>query len=271
MRARLEQFFKQRMGLAIVILLLAVLTLVFVMPKIYSSLDEGSKKTYWGTFLISFGIIMFVFFGRKSAKNAPIKEKIKEKPAELSSAPRTYQKLLDEVERCSNELKKHRNWAYCCLMIGWIVLLVGRWSDHPPYNHPIFAIPVFVLAFLGATKSIEEENELDVSIAKCIAEGIEMEKKRPGLKSSYFQDTANGYEGWGMWTFAFIRVSPPLMIIFSLLNNGPLSLIINHLALPWWTASCFSGLILGASFLFLARIACRPYHWLLEKTKTIAA
>ncbi len=267
MRARFEQFFKHRLGLAVAILLFAVLTLVFVMPKIYFSLDESSKKTYWGTFLLGFGIIMFVFFGRKSKKETPTQAKV----VEQSSAPRSYQKLLDEVERCAKELKKHRMWAYGCLMVGWIVLLVGRWSEHPPYNHSIFAIPVFVLALLGATKSIEEENELDVSIAKCIAEGIEMEKRRPGLKSSYFQDAANGYEGWGMWAFAFIRVSPPLMIIFSLLNAGPLSLLVNHLALPWWTASCFSGLILGVSFLSLGRIACRPYHWLLEKKKTIPA
>ncbi len=267
MRVRFEQFFKQRMGLAIAILFFAVLTLVFVMPKIYSSLDESSKKTYWGTFLLSFGIIMFVFFGRKFKKEAPPKEKV----VELSSAPRSYQKLLDEVGRCLKEVKKHRRWAYCCLMIGWIVLLIGRWSGHPPYNHPIFAIPVFVLALLGATRSLEEENELDVGIAKCTVEGIEIEKKRLGLKSSYFQDLANSYEGWGMWQFAFIRVSPPLMIIFSLLNAGSLSLLANHLSLPSWTVSCFSGLILGASFLFLGRIACRPYHWLLEKKKTIPA
>ncbi len=267
MGERFEQFFKQRRGLAIAIILFLVLTLVFVVPKIYFSFDEGNKKTYWGTFLLSFGIIMYVFFGRKSAKEAPPKEKI----VESSSAPRSYQKLLDEVARCSTELKKHRRWAYACLMMGWIALLIGRWSDYPPYNHPIIAIPVFALALLGATKSLEEENELDASIAKCIAEGIEIEKKRPGLKSSYFQDAATGYEGWGMWAFAFIRVSPPMMIIFSLLNNGPLSLIVNHLSLPWWTASCFSGLILGFSFLFLARIACRHYYWLLEKMKTIPA
>lgn len=208
MKARFEQFFKQRMGLAIAILLFAVLTLVFVMPKIYSSLDEGSKKTYWGTFLLSLGIIMFLFFGRKSKKEAPPQAKA----VEPSSAPRSYQKLLDEVERCSQELKKHRMWAYGCLMVGWIVLSIGKWSDHPPYNHPIFAIPVFVLALLGATRSIEQENELDVSIANCTAEGIEMERRRPGLKSSHFHDLAASYEGSGMWAFAFIRVSPPMMV-----------------------------------------------------------
>jgi|GEM_PF-3414230 hypothetical protein len=267
MRARFEQFFKQRMGLAMTILLLIVLMFVFVIPKIYFSLDEGSKKMYWSTFLLSFGIIMFVFFGRKSKKETLPQAKV----VEASSAPRSYQKLLDEVERCSEALKKHRMRAYGCLMVGWIVLSIGRWSDHPPYNHPIFAIPVFVLALLGATRSIEEENELDVSIANCTAEGIEMERRRPGLKSSHFHDLAASYEGSGMWAFAFIRVSPPMMIIFSLLNAGPLSLFVNHFSFPWWTASCFSGLILGASFLFLARMACRPYQWLLEKKKAITA
>ncbi len=267
MRIRFEQFFKKRLGLAIGILLFAALTLIFVVPNIYFSFDTSNKKSFWGMFLLTFGIIMFVFFGRKSKKETPPQAKV----VEPSSAPRSYQKLLDEVERCSQELKKHRMWAYGCLMMGWIVLLIGRWSEHPPYNHPIIAIPVFALALLGATRSIEEENELDASIAKCTAEGIEMEKKRPGLKSSHFHDLAASYEGSGMWAFAFIRVSPPMMIIFSLLNNGPLSLIVNHLSLPWWTASCFSGLILGFSFLFLARIACRHYYWLLEKMKTIPA
>ena len=182
------------MGLAIGILLFAVLTLVFVMPKIYSSLDEGSKKMYWGTFLLSFGIILFVFFSRKSKKETPPQAQV----VEQSSALRSYQKLLDEVERCSEALKKYRTWAYGCLMVGWIVLYIGRWSGHPPYNHPIFAIPVFALALLGATKSIEEENELDVSIVNCTAEGIEMEKRRPGLKSSHFHDLAASYEGSGM-------------------------------------------------------------------------
>lgn len=266
MRARFEQFFKQRTSLVVAIFFFVMLALVFVIPKIYHLLDGSGKKTYWSTFLLSFGIIMFIFFGRKQKKDAASDEK----SVEMSSAPRSYQKLLDETERCSKELKKHRMWAYGCLVVGWIILLVGRWSDHPPYNLPIFAIPVFALAFLGATRSLAEENELDVNIATCIAEGIEMEKKRPELKSSHFHDLANSYEGWGMWQFAFIRVSPALMIIFSLLNTSPLSILANHLSLPEWAVSCFSGLTLVATFLLLARLACGPYYRLLEKMKTIA-
>jgi hypothetical protein len=64
-----EQFFKQRIGLAIAVLLFAILMLVFVMPKIYFSLDENSKNAYWGAFLFSFGILVLIFFGQKSKKD----------------------------------------------------------------------------------------------------------------------------------------------------------------------------------------------------------
>jgi hypothetical protein len=266
MRVRLEQFFKQRRGLAWAILLLTIFALVFVIPKIYFSIDANAKKMFWGTLLLSFGIIMFVFFGQKPQKDVPLKEK-----AGPSSTPRSYQKLIDEVERCFQELKKCQRWAIGCLLMGWIVLWIGRWSEHPPYNHPIIAIPVFALAFLAATKSWEKENELDVSIANCTVDGIEIEKKRSGLKSSYFHDLASSYEGRGMWQFAFVRVSPSLLILASLFNAGPLSLLANYFSIPSWAINCGAGAVLGAAFLFFARMACQPYYWLLERRKTIAA
>jgi len=264
MRARFEEFVKRRRGLAVAILLFLVFALVFVMPKIFFSLEVNAKKMFWGTFLASFGIIMFTFFGRKSKKSDPSKRKV-----ESPSTSRSYQQLIDEVERCRRELKKYQMWAYGCLLGGWIVLLIGKLSDYSPYNHPIFAIPVFGLVFLAATKSWEKENELDVNIAKCTVEGVEIEKKHSGLNSSYFSELLNGYEGWGMWQFAFIRVSPFLMIIFSLFNSGALSFLADHLSIPTWIANSAAGVILASTFLFFTMIACRPYYWMLEKMKAI--
>lgn len=265
MRAQIEQFFKQRKGLAIVILLLSVSMLVFVMPKIFFSLEPRAKGLFCGCFLLSLGIFMFLFDSRRKKDDSPI-EKTQSLPIS-----RSYQQLLDEAAHSSQELKKQQRWAYGCLIMGWIVLWIGKWSEHPPYNHPIFAIPVFVLAFLAATRSWEKENELDVNITKCTLAGIEMEKKRPEHKSNYFHDLAKSYEGSGMWQFAFIRVSPALMILASLLNAGPLSLLANHFSIPSWVINCGAGVILGAAFLFFSRIACQPYYWLLEKKKAIAA
>ncbi len=71
-----------------------------------------------------------------------------------------------------------------------------------------------------------------------------------------------------MWQFALIRVSPPLMIIFSLFNSGVLFLLSDYLSIPNWIVQCGAGAVLGLAFLFLARMACRPYYWLLEKMKT---
>ncbi len=184
MRGQLERFFRRRRGLAIAVLIFAISALVFVVPKMYFSLDQSSKKMYWGSFLFSLGIFGFIFFGPKSKKEASPQEKI----VASSSSSKSYQMLLDEIERCLGKLKQYRTWAYCYLIMGWIILWIGRWTDHPPYNHPIFPVPVFLVALLGATRSLEEENELDVTIAKLAVEGIGMERKRPELKSSYFHD-----------------------------------------------------------------------------------
>jgi len=259
-----EEFFKRHIRLTITFLFLGVFILVFVMPKAYFGLDSNAKKIFFGIFLASFGIIMFIFFGRKSRENESTKKKIKSTPSQ-----RSYQNFVDEIELCQMELKRHRMWAYGCLIVGWIALWMGRMSGHPPYNHPIFAIPIFGLAFLVATRSWEKENELDVTIAKCTLEGVEIEKKRPGLHSSYFSELLNSYKGWGMWQFAFIRVSPSLMIIFSVFNSGALSFLANHLSIPTWIANSVSGIILGSVFLFFARIACRPYYWMLGEMKAL--
>ena len=264
MRAQLEHFFKRHMGLAITILFFAVFTLVFVIPKIFFSLEPAAKKMFFGTFLLSFEIIMFIFLGPKYKNESASKEKISP-----SRANRSYQELLAEPKLCSQKLKKQQMWAYGCLFMGWIILWVGRLSELPPYNHSIFAIPVFGLAFLAATKSWEKEDELDMSLAKCTIEGLKAEKNRQGLKSSFFTDLANSYEGSGMWQFAIMRASPFLMILFSLFYVGLLSPLAAHLSVPREVLSIGSGVILGIAFLFYARMACRPYYWLLEKRKTI--
>ncbi len=254
-------FYRRHRGLAIAILL-AILAFALVMTKLFFSLDSSGKGRFCGFLFLGFGVFLSVTGWKK--QDASSKEKAESRPTS-----RSYQQLLDEVDRCFQELKDQQRWAFAYLIMGWLILSTGKWSGHPPYNHPLFAIPVFGIVFLAASRSWEKENELDVTIAKCTIEGIVLEKKRSGLKSSYFHDLANRYEGSGMWQFAFIRVSPFLMIIYSLLNGGPLSFLADYLCAPSWVMHCGSGVVLGLSWLFFERMACQPYHWLLEKKNAV--
>ncbi len=261
MKIWVEQFFKQHKGLAIAALVLVISMVIFLISKIFLSLDFLTIGLFCGFLLFSSGIIIF-WLGSKSKKDESFRKK-----TESYLPARSYQQLLDETTCSFQELKKYRRWAYGCLLVGWIVFWVGRWSGYSPYNHPIFAIPVFVLAFLAAIRFLEKERELDVGIATCVFEGIEMECKRPELKSDYFHSLAKNYEGSRIWLFAFIRVSPLMLIIIYFLNVGLLPLLASHFLIPGWGINCGAGIILGAAFLFFARIACKPYYWLLERKK----
>ncbi len=263
MREQLKTFVKNQRGLAIAIVLVAAFSLVFVVPKVFSGLEQGGKKMFWITFVLLFAITMPLLFAKEKDKAAP-KKQTKPAPSSLS-----YQQLLDKAGLCLGELRKQQIWAYACLAMGWLVLWVGKWSGHPHYSHPIFAIPVFVLAYLAATRSWEKVHELDADVAKYTLEGIVLEKKKPNLKSDRFRAFASSYDGIGMWKFAFVRVSPSLMIIFSLLNTGPLSFFVKHFSLPAWTIHGVSGLVLGALFFTFSRSACRPYYWMLDKMKAV--
>jgi hypothetical protein len=266
MRAQLEQFFKQHRGLAFVILALLIFLLIFIVPKIFFSLGSADRNMFWRYFIISFGACMLIFFSRQKKTSSPTVT------TELP-ASRAYQQLRDEVTRCSYELRKHQAWDFACLIMGWIVIWIGRWSEYPLCSHPIFPLSVLTIAFLAATNSWVKKNELDASIAKCALEGIVLEKKRSGLRSSYFQDLANSYEGWGMWGFAFIRTAPSLMILFSLFNTGPLFLFADHLSqfVPHWIIHSGLGVVLVLAGLFFAKIVCKPYRWLLWKLKAATA
>lgn len=270
MRGQFENYFKQRKGLALAVILLCASIFVFIMPRIFSNLDASGKKTYWITFLFSFGILMYFLFGPKQKRKLLLQ---KNKPRVSSKG---YQALQDEIANCTDALHKHRIWwGYGPLVVGWAVLLIGRWSQHPLYSHAIFALPVFALAFLAATKFVEEDNALDVRIAESILKGIQLERKK-GLNSLYFQDLANSYTGLNMWIFGFIRVSPSLMILFSLFNAGPLSLLINYLSqfvdsktFLYLIINSSAGLLLGMIGLFYGKMACQPYRWLLWKLQTV--
>lgn len=261
MKEQLESLAKNRKGLAIGIVLLLTFGLVFVVPKVFVSLEPGGKKMFWVSFAVSFGIMMLLLFPKKKEEAS---SKKKEKPV---SSSLSHQQLLDKVGVCLRELKKQHIWAYTCLGLGWLVVFVGKWSGHPHYSHYVFSIPVFAFAFLGATSSWEKVHDLDVDIAKYTLDGIALEKKKANQKSDWFRAFAGGYDGAGMWKFAFVRVSPYLMMVFSLLNAGILPLLVRHFGLPQMMVHTIIGFVIASLFIFFSKITCRPYYWMLHKMK----
>ena len=183
------------------------------------------------------------------------------KPTKELPASRAYQQLIDEVARCSYELRKCQAWDFAYLIIGWIVIWMGRWGEYSLWNHPISLLPVFAIAFLAVTNSWVKENELNMGIAKCTLEGIALKKKQSGLRSRHFQDLANSYEGWGMWGFAFTHTAPSLMILFSLFNTGLLFLFADYLSkfVPYWVIQSGLGIVFALTGLFFAKVVCKSY------------
>lgn len=263
MKERLEVFVKNNRGQAIAVVLILAFGLIFIMPKAFFFLDQSGKKMFWAILLISFGIIMFLVSPKKKEEAVP-KAQAKVTPSSLSN-----QQLLDKIGLCLWELRKQQIWAYGCLVMGWLVLWVGKWSGHPHYSHYIFAIPVFAITFLAATRSWEKVHDLDVDVAKYTLEGIAQEKNQSNLKPDRFRAFASSYAGIGMWKFAFVRVSPALMIIFSLLNAGVLPLLVHHFGLSRIMVNGIFGFVITSLFIFFSKIACRPYYWMLTNSKQL--
>ena len=263
----LDPFFKNRIGLVIATLVLLLLFFILVVPKIYLSFDIANKKSFWVMCLLSFGITMLILFRSKNKKDTSPVTKV----AEIPLTQKSYQNLLDEMARCQKELKKNRTWIYGCLLMGWLALSLGTWVKQPPYNHPLFALPIFAITMLCVTKSLEGESKLDVRVAECIVEGMEFEKKQPELKSSYFYDAGKCYQGNGMRLFALTRLSPFMLIVFSLLNAGPIAIFADYFSISRLLATCGFGVVLGLVYAFLARMTCRPYFWMLGKMKNKSA
>ena len=77
------------------------------------------------------------------------------------------------------------------------------------------------------------------------------------LKEKQFTECKNSYQGWRMVNFAFIRLSPLLMIVFSGLNMG-ISFWLSHYKLGLFQPMIL-GSILGIVTLLLSKFVCAPY------------
>ncbi|NNM43052.1 MAG: hypothetical protein HKM07_01750 [Chlamydiae bacterium] len=189
-------------------------------------------------------------------KSLPIEEKNVES--------KTYQQILDEMGEYLWTLKKYKFWTIGCLVIAWVIVFIGRWFDIGSHNPAAFTSVVFLFALLIGTKDLEKESEADTNVVRCVLQGLKFEK-RLNSKSNYLQSFAKQYEGFGMFLFMFVRISPTLMIVFSLFNAGLAHFLVAYLSPQVMYGGM--GIGLGLIGLFLGNVACGPYRQLLEKVK----
>ena len=95
MRDQLKRFFKQHRSMAYALLGVSIFLLIFVMPKVFLSLEPSGRQAFLVFFVLALLICTVLF--SVSIKNDPPIE------AKLQKFPRTYQQLIDEVTRCSQE------------------------------------------------------------------------------------------------------------------------------------------------------------------------
>lgn len=54
-------------------MLAATFGLIFVAPKVFFSLEQGGKKMFWVSFVLSFGDTMLLLFSKKKKEAPPEK------------------------------------------------------------------------------------------------------------------------------------------------------------------------------------------------------
>ncbi|MEI6242341.1 MAG: hypothetical protein WCP39_02925 [Chlamydiota bacterium] len=181
----------------------------------------------------------------------------------IEKAPNHYQELLDEVNRCFLQLKRSKRWTIGCLIVANAILWLGKgFGLFLIFHQAPFIIFLFTLAFLLGTKNLEKENEWDARIAKCAIKGIFLEK-REKVPTQFFHNFVKSYERTGMFSFAFIRVSPALWIAFTGLYLGVIPFLSQFISFSY----SIGGALLGLIGIFLGNIACQPYRWMLQELK----
>jgi hypothetical protein len=274
----MKELFKKNRSLVNFCLGLIFFTLaVYLTPKNVSAVSSTPVVSDEGrSFLIFFivGLVggLLVFF---SIKGNFLKKKATSQLPETKiisqASPGTYQYLIDEAETYKAELKKCRKMVIAYVAVLWTITWLGRFSGHPLYSSSALSSFLFITAFIAAAiVTLQKENTLDIRIVDCTLRGIELEKKHLHLRSNYFLDLASSYEGGGMLTFLFMRISPLLWLLFSGIQVGGLQALGDFIpAALSWNVATIAWLFFAASALFLGIMAYRPYEGLLKKIRAL--
>ncbi|NGX46652.1 MAG: hypothetical protein K1000chlam3_00012 [Chlamydiae bacterium] len=239
--------------------------LVFV-SIVYPKLPSEMRNGFLICFLVSFPLALFIIdklIGKHIAKEKST-DNIHSKKEPLKTS-KSYQDLLTKYTQCSQQIKKCQYWSLGCLFIGWIIIWINKSLEAPLYDPQFFSIAVFAFALLVAMKDLEKESVLDHQIVNCIIEGSKIEQECK-LKESLLTNSKSTFQGLGIYSFAFVRISPRLMIIFSALNTGTATLLARH-ELGLFQPVLF-GIVLGIFAVFFGNLACTPYRKLNQKIAT---
>lgn len=63
-----------------------------------------------------------------------------------------------------------------------------------------------------------DTEDVDIKVIQCTMKGLQEERKLNSDRIVYFGDFIKSFEGTGMVEHAFVRISPALMLFFSLIN-----------------------------------------------------
>jgi hypothetical protein len=171
-----------------------------------------------------------------------------------------YKKLKEREQACQQTLNEGRRWIF--LWVGFMIAVpwIGKWTSLQSFTQFKFLFPLYLIGFWTLIRILKVEKTTDQEIVKCILEGIDLEKKHQ-IDSSYFTDFVNYFD---LKAFAFVRTSPPMMLVFFLI---PIFLENFSASQPIQKWSIYGATILGFLLLFFSLMifVSTPYVTLLKK------
>ena len=172
--------------------------------------------------------------------------------------PKKYVKLKEQAESGQQTIQDGKK-----MKILWVVFIVSTpWLGvlHPFFATMKFLFPLFCIGVWTLLSILKVEREADDDIANCVFEGIQFEKQHR-LPSGHF---SNFLDSFSLKGFAFIRASPPMMLVFFLVPKFLRSFSESQPLLRW---SIWAATISGFHILFLGVMVfvSKPYTNLLKK------
>ena len=96
--------------------------------KVFFCFPSSAKKAFIGGFLLSTGILLTLFGDilQKLILKKPSSSMELEAVKNSNISSVSYQELFDENQKCLDKLKTYKRWTIGCLLVGWLVVWIGK-------------------------------------------------------------------------------------------------------------------------------------------------
>lgn len=242
---------------------------MYICLKTIVALSPNDQRGFILRLILFLAIPLFVSIKRRTKKANH--DEIASRDSVLiksTKSYRSYQEIVEEHNSYLEKLKSYRYWTYGCFLIALILFIVFYISHNAQLTHPGFTTFVFCVALLLGTKDLEKQRDVDIKVIECTLKGLQAERRLNSDRILYFGDFIKCFEGPGMLEHAFVRISPTLMLVFSLINFGLTPLL--YIQFPTWMeniilVSFFKGVLFSLAALGFGKLATNPYRYLLVK------